>query len=149
MFPPSQTVFVFNQWSFLFLETKFSKTWTFPRGQKKERTALVFRQSSFSSKTWTFPMKPKLRTTFWVFSPFIPLSSMVARKTLKPAPAQEQSQNRNSHPTNSSLFQDKTFSHLSQQSDQLHHVIPKQVTLDQPARSPSKAGEFVLPCTSI
>ena len=37
MFPPSQTVFVFNQWSFLFLETKFSKTWTFPRGQKKER----------------------------------------------------------------------------------------------------------------
>ena len=37
MFPPSQTVFVFHQPSFLFLETKFSKTWTFPRGPKKER----------------------------------------------------------------------------------------------------------------
>ena len=58
---------------------------------------------------------------------FIPLSNMVTGKTLKLAQAQEQPQNQNSHPTNSSLFQDKTFSHLSKQSDQLHHV---KATLD-------------------
>ena len=77
-------------------------------------------------------MKPKLRTTLWVFSPFIPFSSTVARKTLKPH------QPRNSHkiqihiPQIDRCFKTKPF--LIFPNNLTSSTMPKPLSIDQEHR---------------
>ena len=77
-------------------------------------------------------MKPKLRTTLWVFSPFIPFSSTVARKTLKPH------QPRNSHkiqihiPQIDRCFKTKPF--LIFPNNLTSSTMPKPLSIDQECR---------------
>ena len=123
-FPPSQTVFLFHQSSFLFFRNQVFKNVDIPKGTKKRnetqivlggfvisktfppsRTALVFRQPMLSQRNVIFkivdiPNETKIADHVVGFLTFHSFLEHGCRENPETAPAQEQSQNRNSHPTN-------------------------------------------------